>query len=319
MTTQAKPLPAHGTYARANGCPGYRDPCKCDPCKAEHRRVRKHRRVNRQLGHPSLVDATPAHEYLNRLRQRMTWEQIFTALGHENRDLHRIAGGRQTRIRRATLAQILAIQPAPPAPGKYVDATGTRRRIQALRALGYSARAIAEAAGTEEEHARLISSGAKPVVRHWFAQKINTVFAELHRAPAPAGRSATLARNYAKAQGWAPPAAWDDIDAPDAAPEWTGHCGTDHGWWLHKTHHIPTCARCQTAHTDWLTERKHLPSPERFRQLALAKAAASNRGASLAHDARELMRVSGLDTEQAAERLGVTRDHLRNELLRHPA
>jgi hypothetical protein len=42
------------------------------------------------------------------------------------------------------------------------------------------------------------------------------------------------------------------------------------------------------------------------------------RGELLAHDARELMRVSGLTCEQAAERLGVTKAHLYQELTRHP-
>jgi predicted DNA-binding protein (UPF0251 family) len=54
---------------------------------------------------------------------------------------------------------------------------------------------------------------------------------------------------------------------------------------------------------------------ERFR----ARAAATTREADLAHDARELMRVCGLTTEQAAERLDVTRPHLHQALKRHPA
>jgi hypothetical protein len=42
------------------------------------------------------------------------------------------------------------------------------------------------------------------------------------------------------------------------------------------------------------------------------------RGATLAADARELFGY-GVPVEQAAERLGVTRNHLQQELLRHPA
>lgn len=49
----------------------------------------------------------------------------------------------------------------------------------------------------------------------------------------------------------------------------------------------------------------------------LACAAAASREADLAHDGRELLR-HGADTEQAAERLGVTRNHLQQALLRHP-
>ncbi|MFF8659522.1 hypothetical protein [Streptomyces huasconensis] len=43
-----------------------------------------------------------------------------------------------------------------------------------------------------------------------------------------------------------------------------------------------------------------------------------SRGALLAADGRELMRVSGLSYEQAAERLGITRNHLQQAMLRHP-
>lgn len=316
MTT--KPLPAHGTYARANGCPGYREPCKCDPCHKELRRVRKLHNVNRQLGRPGLVDATPAREHLQTLLQQMTWEQIFTASGCDSRNLQLVADGRRTQIRRSTLTQILAVQPAPTARGKYVDATGTRRRIQALRAIGYSAKAIAKAAGSAEARMQLISSGAQPTVRHWLAEKINTVFVELHDTPAPASCSATMTRNHAKAQGWAPPAAWDDIDDPAAVPDWTGYCGTDRGWWTHRRQNLPMCPRCERAHARWYAERADLDPQARNQEMFRARAEASQREADLAHDARELFRY-GVDIEQAAARLGVTRQHLHQVLKRHPA
>ncbi|MFE0794699.1 hypothetical protein [Streptomyces mutabilis] len=316
MTT--KPLPAHGTYARANGCPGYREPCKCDPCHKELRRVRKLHNVNRQLGRPGLVDATPAREHLQTLLQQMTWEQIFTASGCDSRNLQLVADGRRTQIRRSTLTQILAVQPAPTARGKYVDATGTRRRIQALRAIGYSAKAIAKAAGSAEARMQLISSGAQPTVRHWLAEKINTVFVELHDTPAPASCSATMTRNHAKAQGWAPPAAWDDIDDPAAVPDWTGYCGTDRGWWTHRRQNLPMCPRCEHAHQNWLAERADLDPHARSQEMFRARAAASQREAELADDARELLRY-GVRIEQAAERLGVSKNHLQQAMLRHPA
>jgi hypothetical protein len=128
-------------------------------------------------------------------------------------------------------------------------------------------------------------------------------------------------RTLAQANGWAPPGAWDDdiIDDPAAAPDWTGHCGTDRGWWMHSINDIPVCARCDAAHAQWKAERAHLATNERIRQLALAKGAASNRGATLAADARELLRITGHSVEQIAERLGVTKAHLYQELLRHPA
>ncbi|NUP18353.1 MAG: hypothetical protein HOZ81_20170 [Streptomyces sp.] len=320
MTATVKPLPAHGTYARGNGAPGYREPCKCEPCHKAMRRGRKQHHVNRQLGRPGLIDAAPARQRLNQLTPTMTWGQICEATGCESRNLQLIADGRRTQIRRSTHDRIMAVKLQAPAPGKYVDSTGLCRRLRALRAIGWSALAIAEKASSAEARIQKICSGTQPTVRQVLAEKLLKVYAELSQTPAPTGRSATRTKRHAAANGWAPPGAWDDdtIDDPEALPDWTGHCGTDRGWWLHNVNGIPVCARCQEAHDAWLAERKHLPAPERFRQLAFAKGAATNRGAALAADARELIRVSGLGLDQVAQRLGVTRDYIQQELARHP-
>lgn len=312
-----KTLPAHGTYARGNGAPGYREPCTCGPCYQAMRRGRKKYTVNRQLGRPGLVDATPARERLNLLTVTMTWAQICAATGNESRNLQLIADGRRTQIRRSTLTRILAVQPEPPAPGKYVDATGIRRRIQALRAIGWSAKVIAEKASSAECRIQLIAAGDQPTVRQGLATKIRKVYTELSETAAPAGRSATRTRNHAIANGWAPPGAWDEIDDPTAVPDWTGHCGTDRGWWAHSVNNIPVCPPCQTAHQQWKAERAHLTHAERWSEIGKARAAASNRGATIAADARELFSY-GVGVEQAAERLGVTKQHLQQELVRHP-
>jgi hypothetical protein len=126
-------------------------------------------------------------------------------------------------------------------------------------------------------------------------------------------------RGVARAHGWAPPGAWDDdtIDDPTAHPEWTGHCGTDRGWWLHRLEDIPVCPSCEAAHAQWKAERAHLSHNERWSELGQARAQARTREADLATDARELMRY-GADYEQAAGRLGVTRQHLQQALIRHP-
>jgi DNA-binding Xre family transcriptional regulator len=314
-----RPLPAHGTYARGNGAPGYREPCYCTPCREVVRRGRKGYNVNRQLGRPAIVDAAPARKHLQMLARSMTWAQICAATGCNDDNLRYVADGRRKRIRRSTLEQILAVQVEQPAPGKYIDITGTRRRVQALRAIGWSAQAIAEKCGSARARIDVISSGEQPTIRHQLAEKIAQTFIELHQTPAPAGCSSTVAKKYARLNGWAPPGAWDDIDDPAALPDWTGACGTDRGWWLHSVNNIPVCLGCNAAHQQWKNEHAHLSHSARWAEFSKAKAAVSNRGAAIAHDARELMRVSGLDYEQAAERIGVTRQHLQQELLRHPA
>lgn len=207
--------------------------------------------------------------------------------------------------------------------GAVIDATGTRRRIQALAAAGWSAKAIqghidsVTVGALEKLRIRTkVTAGLARAVRDFYDQVSAKTAEDYGVEP----WLATRTRTYATKHQWAGPEAWDPdtIDDPDAHPDWTGRCGSDAGWWMHTIGGITMCRRCDTAHAAWLAERKHLPNVERFRQLAAARAAASNRGATLAADTRELMRVSGLDIEQAAERLGVTRNHLQQEMLRHP-
>jgi transcriptional regulator with XRE-family HTH domain len=212
-----RPIPPHGSYARANGSPGYRSACNCEPCRTTRLRTKKRNRVNRQLGRPGLIDATPARRRLEELQRTMSWLQIKAATGCDDCNLRQILDGTRSQIRRDTLDRILSIQPEEPAPGKYLDATGTRRRLQALRAIGWSARAIAEAAGAGETSVERICNG-QPAVRAVVAAKIRKVYETLSQTPAPASRSASRAKGYAAAHGWPPPAAWDDdeIDDPTA-------------------------------------------------------------------------------------------------------
>ncbi|MFE4671054.1 hypothetical protein [Streptomyces sp. NPDC056723] len=205
----------------------------------------------------------------------------------------------------------------------HIDGTGTRRRIQALAMAGWPSAAIREhlgdvATGTVEKlrTRTKVTARLARAVRDFYNQVSTKTAEEFGVTPWIANRT----RTYAARHNWVMAAAWDDdtIDDPNAAPDWTGVCGTDRGWWMHTLEGIPVCKPCETAHAAWLAERRHLPSGERFRQLALAKADASHREANVAHDARELIRVSGLDYQQAAERLGVTRQHLQQALVRHP-
>ncbi|MFF0277504.1 hypothetical protein [Streptomyces sp. NPDC004330] len=228
------------------------------------------------------------------------------------------------RIRPETAAAILSFTPTLddyPA-GARIDATGTVRRIRALAHLGWTSPTINDRLPCSA--ARTIEQvGRSPKLTVQVARSVRAVYRELSNVAAEeTGVTPWIAqrrRNYAIAQGWAPPAAWDDdtIDDPNAQPDWTGFCGSDRGWWTHRLEKIPACQPCQDAHDDWLQERKHLSPADRYRALGVARGEASNRGAAIAEDARELMRL-GADYETAAARIGITRNHLQQELLRHP-
>lgn len=217
----SRPLPDHGTYARANGSPGYRPSCYCEPCVLIKRKVRKRSEVNRQLGRRALVDAKPAREHLAMLHRTMSWASLAAATGIGDRALCLVYGGQRTRISRATHARITSVQPPKQADATiYIDATGTIRRIRALMAVGYSARAIADAADTTEARVQKIASGVQPTVRAGLAQRVALAYKRLAFRPTPVNRFTARARNRAASNGWPGPLAWnDDIDDPKAVPE----------------------------------------------------------------------------------------------------
>ncbi|MFJ4808538.1 hypothetical protein [Streptomyces longwoodensis] len=318
----SRPLPAHGTTARAYGSPGRRPGCHCQPCRTARNRHQKQMRVNRELGRSPFTSPAAAQAHLKLLHRYLGWDSLAAATGVPFSNLVAIYHGERKKIRHETEAKILTVTvPATGGdPGQYIDATGSTRRVRALSALGYSYTTICAAAGTCPNRVVSIAHGRQPTIRRDLAQRLAAAYRQLANTPPPSTKHTTRTRNMARTKGWDGPGAWDDdtIDDPAALPEWTGHCGSDRGWWLHRIEDIPTCTRCQAAHAQWLADHRHLPGPERFRQLALAKGAASQRGAALADDARELL-AHRVDLEQAAARLGVTKQHLQQELSRHPA
>jgi hypothetical protein len=99
-----------------------------------------------------------------------------------------------------------------------VDATGSRRRIQALAALGWPYRRIAEVGGFES--AQVYTLTRATVVHKDTAAKVAAVYDRLSmQVPRPSS-STTRARKAAARKGWLPPLAWDDetIDDPAAEP-----------------------------------------------------------------------------------------------------
>jgi hypothetical protein len=94
-----------------------------------------------------------------------------------------------------------------------VDAAGTKRRLQALATLGWSARALALRCGkSENEFTRILSRQRILAVT---ARSVRDLYDELWNQPAPTAStgeriSASRARAMAARNRWLPPQAWDD-------------------------------------------------------------------------------------------------------------
>lgn len=276
-------------------------------------RILRQRKALRKLeGVDGLVDGTRVAAHIQACIDA-GWTRLGIAEASlvSDRAIRYILAGQPT-VQRDNALRLLAIKPE---DSPRVPPIGTVRRIKALARIGYTIQWTATQAECSNRHIYEILNGTVEAVDRPLAERFAEIYSRHEATPGPSNP----ARIAATSKNWTGPDGWDSdsIDDPDAHPDWTGFCGSDRGWWTHRLEHIPVCEPCQAAHDQWLQDRKHLSHSERYQALGRARAEASNRGAAIAEDARELMRF-GADYEAAAQRIGVTRQHLQQELLRHP-
>ncbi|TXS21410.1 hypothetical protein EAO71_27305 [Streptomyces sp. ms191] len=227
------------------------------------------------------------------------------------RAIRYILGG-QPQVQRDNGLRLLNVKPE---HSPKVPPLGSIRRIKALARAGYTIDWTATQVACSNRHIYEILNGTVDAVDRTLAERFAALYRRHEATPGPS-RPARIA---AASKNWPGPDGWDSdsIDDPEAHPDWTGFCGTDRGWWTHRLERIAACERCQNAHDEWLQAHQGLSHGDRFKALGRAKAEASNRGAAIVEDARELMRL-GASYEVAAQRLGITRQYLQQELGRHP-
>lgn len=193
----------HGSKGR------YAAGCRCQKCRHARAVYEKQRQLKIARGEPRLLDAAAVRAHIQALREAgMGLPAIAEAAGMDTRLTARLLTRKHVQAR--TVRRILVIKPDP----AYIDATGTRRRIQALMRIGWPLDELAKRAGTT--HARVVAYRGTRVHQRT-AAKIRVLYDELSMIPGPSAISA----QRAAAKGWPPPLAWDEaaIDNPAAAPE----------------------------------------------------------------------------------------------------
>lgn len=102
----------------------------------------------------------------------------------------------------------------------YADPTGTRRRLQALGALGWSKAAISEATGIHERQIAHLRSTDRPIWRS-SAERVQRCYDALSMRLPPDTPATRRNRTDALRRGWLTPLHWDegDIDDPAATPQ----------------------------------------------------------------------------------------------------
>ena len=98
-----------------------------------------------------------------------------------------------------------------------VDGTVTRRKLEALQAIGYSLTNLGQRIGRTQQSLSDTFHGGEPI--HWTTERaIARLYDELSNTP-PEGAYANRVRLRAQRLGYAPPAAYDDINDKSERPK----------------------------------------------------------------------------------------------------
>ncbi|MGQ4353226.1 hypothetical protein [Streptomyces drozdowiczii] len=224
MTT-TRPLPDHGTLSRHK-----HHGCKCDTCRAGYCTWQRTRYRRRGYGTwQPFVDAEPVRQHIITLHSAgMSYASIAKAAGLYEATVTGFIYALSTKDPRKEKAtpdiadSILAVSPDPMLSG-WIDATGSRRRIQALAAHGWPMPSLAAPIGINPcsvnritRQVRVYTSTARAVLDVYNTHA--TASPQEHGIPQ---WKSDRARREAQAKGWPDPLWWEDmghIDDPNFDP-----------------------------------------------------------------------------------------------------
>jgi hypothetical protein len=201
--------------------------CSCGDCRAAHAAYEKHRVRETAYGRwRPFVDAASARAHVEGLQAAgMGWRRVARTAGLTPGVVRRLVYGNpgrapSQRIRPDTAAKILAVT-LDLADRQLVDAAGTRRRIQALVAIGWSQTRIATR--LDMLVTNLITLSRRDRVTVAKRRAVAKLYDELWNVEPPAGTrweriSVIRAQNLARREGWPRPMDWDDDRIDDPTP-----------------------------------------------------------------------------------------------------
>lgn len=135
--------------------------------------------------------------------------------------------------------------------GAYVPlGHGVARRVQALRAKGFTSSFLGSVLGVTEQAVSQLATGGRPTCYKSTYLEVCALYDKYKdQEPTDCGISSTSALrcvSWARKLGFPPSHCWDDgwydddgvlhppsIDDPQGFPDWTGACGTVQGYFLH--------------------------------------------------------------------------------------
>lgn len=189
---------------------------------------------------PWAETADPVREHVRRLRRAgASYRAVARAAGVSPMTVCRLgrgdpAHGRVTRIHAVHVRRLLAVTPGElQQSGTRRDATGARRRLRALTALGHPAVSLARRLHVPPSAVRAIIGGKAATVTEAMHVAVCELYEQIwdlrpfERTPAER-RAVAAARTRSARQGWPPPMGLDDgrIDDPGYKPRTRWHPAT---------------------------------------------------------------------------------------------
>ena len=203
------------------------DKCRCRPCRDVASKYQRDLDRRHAYGKVTYVPADPARAHVQALQaQGMGWKRVARQAGLNNSTMWKLLYGDPSRpqapskrIRPATETKILTVT-LDLAGAVDVPSLGTRRRIQALVATGWSQSKIAERLGVTRSNFGKVVHGTAPVHASTRAA-VADLYDQLWDQAPPQGNQRdriaySRAINYARGRSWVVPLAWDEdtIDDP---------------------------------------------------------------------------------------------------------
>lgn len=178
------------------------------------RRVYREKAYGRFQPEVTYVSAARVVAHILHLRaQGVGVNAIADAAGVGRRGIQALAAGTQRRVAVETERKLLAVNARDHA--LRVPPYRAERRLQALNAIGYTTRAMAEGIGITQQMVERIMAGH----RNWIDRRTFTRIDTFYRAACmtPGGNAQSIANGVKR--GYAPPLAWDDIDDENELPQ----------------------------------------------------------------------------------------------------
>lgn len=176
-------------------------------------RCESHYRRRLRMGLYGWRDVEPLRVHIAGLRDLgWTWDGIAEVAGVSSHTARMIHQGHTKQVWPESAQALLQVPLVRYDSYRSVDATGTRRRVEALGWMGWPRTEVAARAGVQERWLRASVHGR---VSFSLSRRVEAVYAELHMVPGPSA----IAAGKARARGFLPPLAWGDrIDDPKARP-----------------------------------------------------------------------------------------------------